>query len=114
MENLAQKLKRPMALSLTRWQRTPREVGEMLTVVVALQILIGLILTPLSDSLAWTVFIGSQYLGADVFLLLRLWLIPKLRGSVVPETTTFQRVLILASPIWMRIISMYALDRLIP
>jgi hypothetical protein len=103
-----------MALSMTRWQRTPREVGEMLAIVVAWQFFFGLVLfMPLSCSLAWTVFIGSQYVGADAYVLLRLWLIPKLKRSAIPETTIFQRVVILTSPLWMGLISMYAFDRLI-
>lgn len=105
----------PMVFSLTRWQRTRREVGEMLAIVVTLQLFFGLIIfMPLCCALAWTVFMGVQYIGADAFVLLRFWLIPKLRRSSIPETTTFQRVVIVSSPLWMGIISMYAFDRLVP
>jgi hypothetical protein len=87
----------------------------MLTIVCALQFLFGFIFfMPMCCSLAWSVFIGSQYVAADGYLLLRLWGIPKLRHSAIPGITAFQRGVILTSPLWMALISMYAFECIVP
>ena len=105
---------KPLALSFRYWRRTPQEVGELIVIVAALQLLMFMLCMPLCCERQYTVFMGSPYIGADLYLLLRLWGIPKLRHSAIPEITTFQRVVILASPVWMGVLSVYAFDRLVP